>query len=128
MDIECVDFRSEETKIYFDAYAATAAYPIKGRTKTEYWKIIGAVCKVMGKDFLDITEEDALSWQRKTEDRIRRGEISVRTLRIRTSVCDNFAAYLESTGVIGENPFAHMLRPTVDDTPFSDKIPRTACF
>jgi len=121
---ECVDFRSEETKIYYDAYAATAARPIKGRTKTEYWKIIGAVCKDVGKDFPDITEENAASWQRNMADRVRRGELAMPTLKLRISCCDNFAAYLESTGVIAENPFAQLDRPVVDDTPFSDKIPR----
>lgn len=124
MNGECVDFRSKETGIYFNAYASTA--PVLGRTKTEYWKIVGIVCKTVGKDFLELTEDDVRSWQRKSEDRIRRGELATPTLRLRISCCDNFAAYLKRTGVIETNPFSHLVRPIVDDRPFSDKIPRTA--
>lgn len=117
------DYRKDQTKGYFDAFISSEA--LRERTKIEYWRMIGILCRELQKDFLEITEEDILRFQRSMEALIRRGKLSNRTLRLRLYCYSSFSAYLLRTGVIERNVFAYLYKPVVEDAPYTNKIPST---
>ncbi len=115
------DICLETTWEYFKTYAESKKLS-SSQIKNYKWRI-SYVCRIIGKDFVEIEEKDVNVFNRKMGDRIRRGEITQKTLRALLFTCDSFADYLKCMGVVNDTPFRRLKKPVISDVPYSTRIP-----
>lgn len=93
------------------------------RTAKEYVGYIRILCNHVRKDFLDITDLDAVNvmsaWQTKLKD----GSLTRKTICVRLSCYNSLGRYISSIDPEYQCPFAGIGRPHVDDQISPSRIP-----
>ena len=118
---EKISFCSETTNKWYQAY--TQANDMSGRIVKDYKWRIEYLSRMLCCDFIEIDEEGVASFIQKMEDRIRKGDLSRKTLRAMLYTYDSFADYLAGAGIMPKNPFRDVKKPIVDDVPYTSRIP-----
>ena len=107
------EYCSEKFKKAFSAYAVSVR---SERTLGEYVSIVNMITSFLGKDFLKITEPDALRYFEYLQGEVERGNISSGTYNLRTSCMKTIAKFVQEEGLGFENPFVRVKRYEADDS------------
>ena len=116
-------YMNEETKYYLEAFLTTKK---NKRTKEEYRNNIIMLCeKLLKKDFLDITEEDAYTLFQRMNERIYEEKLTYKTVTFRLCVYSSFANFIQTVypDLKYTNPFVKIERPVIIDKVSPASIP-----
>lgn len=116
---EFVDLCSEEFKQYFYNYSAGK----NNNTRNEYVSYINMLCEYSGKDFLDITTEDAQNYLNYMNNKRSDGKLTRKTITVRLACYNTMAQYIDDKADEYSNPFSKLSRPTVKDEFDPNRIP-----
>ena len=116
---EFSDFCSDEFQQYFYNFTA----PKNTSTRYEYVSYVNMLCNYLGKDFLDITSDDALKFLNHMNSRRSDGKLKRKTIVVRLACYNAMAQYIEDKLDGYHNPFSKLQRPEVKSEFDPDKIP-----
>lgn len=119
------DFISNDIKnVLFPEFASGVSSNI--RTREEYFGYIRILCnKILFKDFLEITEEDAERAFRLFRSRCKEGKLSIRTVKVRLACYNTFSRFIEEQHPEYSfiNPFVNIEKPFLTDAIAPSQIP-----
>lgn len=113
------NYGSYISKEFIQDYLSAFLNSVRGdRTKVEYVGYIRLLCEKLGKDFLDITDDDAFKIFHSWKEDCRRGDLSRKTICVRLACYNSLARFITNfdSELEYENPFAGITRPEVTDS------------
>lgn len=107
------NYCSKRFKNLFAEYGASVR---SERTRDEYVSIVNMITTYLCKDFMKISESDALLYFGYLRGEVLGGRISVSTYNLRASSLKSIAKFLEEKDLDFENPFGRVIRMEGDDS------------
>lgn len=97
----------------------------KRRTAEEYRNNICLLCNTFKKDFLDISESDALNYFKRLENQYHQKKLSRKTIHVRLSCYRSFCLFIGQyhPDIDFNNPFIHVRQVEVDNSVSVNHIP-----
>ena len=119
---EFTEICSDEFKEYFFGCMQSK----NKRTVDEYISYINIICKSLGKDFMDITADDAQRHFASLASKLADGKLTRKTVCVRLSCYRTVAMYIEERESAYRNAFAKIIRPEVNADFDPSRIPTLA--
>ena len=93
------------------------------RTADEYVSYVNLICNKLGKDFLQITPQDADRYFAFLNSKLKDGTITRKTIGVRLSCYRTIAQYISDKDSSYISPFLKVVRPSISSDINPDRIP-----